>query len=74
MATVANNTTRAPPVPPEAVEPHVVDRQEYGDVVYTMYSDDSIEMKTPSFSHRFASREELTAYLESLREPAEEKT
>ena len=75
IQTVANNATPAPPpAPSEAVEPHVVDRHEYGDVVYTIYSDDSIEMKTPSFSHRFASRDELTAYLDSLQTPAEEKT
>ncbi len=73
-ATLASNTTPnpAPPAAPETVEPHVVDRQEYGDTVYTMYSDGSIGMTTPSFSHRFASRDELTAYLDSLREPAQE--
>jgi hypothetical protein len=73
-ATVASNTTPkpAPPAAPETVEPHVVDRQEYGDTVYTMYSDGSIGMTTPSFSHRFASRDELTAYLDSLRAPAQE--
>jgi type IV secretion system protein VirD4 len=73
-ATVASNTTPKPasPAAPETVEPHVVDRQEYGDTVYTMYSDGSIGMTTPSFSHRFASRDELTAYLDSLRAPAQE--
>ena len=73
-ATVASNATpkSAHPAAPEAVEPHVVDRQEYDDTVYTMYSDGSIVMTTPSFSHRFASRDELTAYLDFLRAPAQE--
>ena len=41
-ATVSDNTpgNLAPPAAPEVVEPHVVDRQEYGDVVYTIYSDE----------------------------------
>jgi len=62
--------------PPEAqsVEPHVVQRQEYGDVVYELYSDGSINMTTPSFSHRFASMDDLTAYLQAQREGAQRES
>ena len=53
-------------------EPYIVNTQDYGDTIYRMYSDGSIQMETPGFSRRFASMEELKAYLASLQASADE--
>lgn len=64
----------SPAEPASSEEPHVVDKQVYGETTYHMYSDGSIQMESPGFSRRFASMEELNAYLASFRAASEETT
>ena len=68
-------TSQARPSPaplpaPEAAAPTVVKQHVQGDIVYTMYSDDSILMETPTESRKFASMDDLRAYITAEQPPA----
>jgi len=74
-----NKTAKTPtpprePLPePEIAEPHVVGQYEQGGAVFTAYSDNSVEMTTQTFSYRFASMDDLRAYMASQRAPAKDE-
>jgi type IV secretory pathway TraG/TraD family ATPase VirD4 len=66
----------AQPVEPQAIvqpkpEPYVVKRHEQGDTSYAIYSDNTIQMTTPTSSRRFQSMADLKTHLASLKAPAE---
>jgi len=54
----------APPSqPPQAEEPHEIERYQAGGLTYVMYSDGSVELRSEAGGQRFASLEELRAVL-----------